>query len=522
MPVSLNLARPGTLRRRLAIPNPFTYQKLVATCSSNWTDLETHFRKSNISLTRPRPSARGRSLTFRSGFSGRPAERAARMGRARYTLRADISECYRSIYTHSIEWALHSRATAKANLTAKGPLSLGGQLDRDVRNGQDGQTKGLPIGPDTSLLLSEVILCAIDVELESIHPATRGFCIRFMDDLEFSAQSRGEAEDVLLAWDALLNRYDLTLNPAKTGIIEGPVPPEFPWRVQLSQFNIRTSSDTIFANDIYSLFTLALDLAKHNPDDAVLSYAVRRVRPRPTEAKSWAALSNLMMAVITTDPSTLRFVSGALAWGDAQGLDLNKDSISETLNNMCFHHAPLEHGSEVAWSLSIMKDLDLTLSSDSAARIARMQDNCSLLLLFDFLARKKVVGQEPDMTAVIARAEDPLAWKSEDWLLGYECARNGWASNAYFQAQKHWAEILKLGIAFFTSSSPTPSIPATPSGAALSSDDQTAAPAPVAGPTSTVPTGDADYDTNQTEDEDEDEDGEGKEEEEEEEEFYYE
>src|SRR6202042_3329311 len=109
------------------------------------------------------------------------------------------------------------------------------------------------------------ILCAIDVELELTHPQTSTFCFRLMDDLEFSAQSRGEAEDVLLQWESLLSGYSLSLNPTKTEIIEGPVPPVFPWQVHLAQFNLRNTSDTTLANDIRSLFSLALDLAKQNP-----------------------------------------------------------------------------------------------------------------------------------------------------------------------------------------------------------------------------------------------------------------
>jgi Reverse transcriptase (RNA-dependent DNA polymerase) len=253
-PVNLNLARPGTLRRHLAIPNPFSQRILASTCASNWTDLDSHLRRSGISLTRPVPSPKGRALAFRVPFSSRATERVARAPRARYTLRTDISECYRSVYTHSLEWALHTKASAKANLAARGPALLGGILDKNVREGQDGQTKGIPIGPDTSLLLCEIVLCAVDAELEARHPKTRDFCIRFMDDLEFCAQSKGEAEDVLLTWDSLVSSYDLSVNPMKTEIIEGPVPPVFPWRVTLSQFNLRTSSDAVFVNDLHSIF----------------------------------------------------------------------------------------------------------------------------------------------------------------------------------------------------------------------------------------------------------------------------
>lgn len=61
--------------------------------------------------------------------------------RAPLIVRTDINQFYGSIYTHSIPWALHGKATAKAN---RSPALLGNALDECVRNAQDGQTIGVP------------------------------------------------------------------------------------------------------------------------------------------------------------------------------------------------------------------------------------------------------------------------------------------------------------------------------------------------------------------------------------------
>ncbi len=126
-----------------------------------------------------------------------------------------------------------------------------------------------------------------------------------------------------------------------------------------------------------------------------------------------------------------------------------------------------------------MRDLGLPLSADAAARIVNMQDNCSLLLLFDFINNNRVQGSVPNMTGVVARAEDVSAWRSEDWLLGYECGRLGWASDAAFRAQPHWAELLRMGVSFFNvapvSSSPEILPVAVPSAVSESVPDATTA-----------------------------------------------
>lgn len=459
-PVTLNLARPGSLRRKLSIPNPFSQLELVKECEKQWATLHAHMNLSKISLSRPVPAKVGRSLHFRVPFSNRPSERVSRIGRARFTLKADINDFYGSVYTHSIEWALHTKQLAKAGIKSRGPKTTGAILDELVRNGQDGQTKGIPVGPDTSLILSELILCAIDAQLSSRIPQAAISAIRVVDDFEFAAASRAEAEDVLIAWDGLLNQFDLSLNPRKTEIIEGPTPPETPWRVTLSQLRIRDSTDRVLANDIRSLFSLAFPLAQEYPLDAVLSYAVSRVQGLNLGPQSWKELSNILLATAISEPSSLRFVSRAFRKAALARMDIDKTQIADAMNGICYFHAPLEHGSEVAWALSIIRDMNLSISSDAAARVAIMQDNCSLIILNDLLINSRITGVTPDMSAVIARAEDPEAWKYSDWLLGYEFARNKWAGDAHFTAKSHWKEILDHGVAFYK---PIPSGTRTPS-----------------------------------------------------------
>lgn len=449
-PVAMNLARPGSLRRRLSIPNPFSQLALVNECHENWSELNAHLAKSQISLSRPTVKFGGkRSLEFRVPFTDRAHQRLQRMWRGRFTVRADITDCYGSVYTHSLDWALHTKAAAKANIRSSGPKLLGAKLDALVRNGQDGQTKGIPVGPDTSLLLAEIILSDIDSSLQHKMKQVSTSAIRMVDDIEFFAQSRGEAEDFLTAWDSLLHGYDLSLNPRKTEIVEGPIPPELPWRVYLSQFRFRTETDALLARDVQSFFARAFELSVENPGDSVLGYAVARAGALAVGDKSWAALQYAMLAAITVEPSTLRFVSPLLTKANSRGARIDMDLIEETLNRICSYHAPFEHGSEVAWSLHILKELQLPIDEEAAVRVAEMRDNCSLLLLMDFIERSSITGQIPDMTAVHARAEEEGADKSEDWLLGYEAGRNGWTNSSNYAAEPHWKELLEANVAFF-------------------------------------------------------------------------
>ncbi len=53
----------------------------------------------------------------------------------------DVSNCYPSIYTHAISWALHGRSEARKK---RGKSILGNEIDRLVTSSREGQTNGIP------------------------------------------------------------------------------------------------------------------------------------------------------------------------------------------------------------------------------------------------------------------------------------------------------------------------------------------------------------------------------------------
>jgi len=83
-PAVFNLARPGDLRRRLSIPNPFSQVALARACQDNWAELQLHFERSSISLSKPRAQGTGRAIGLSKGYRTLAAERASRMTRGKY------------------------------------------------------------------------------------------------------------------------------------------------------------------------------------------------------------------------------------------------------------------------------------------------------------------------------------------------------------------------------------------------------------------------------------------------------
>ena len=145
------------MRRQLGIPNPAAQIAVCQDITDHWGDYNAVMSGSPLSLSTPAVSKFGRAVGPSTDFNELPATRAARRSNRRFGIRTDVAQFYNSIYTHSIPWAVHGRTNAKAAFKTRTSV-VGDGLDRAVREGQEGQTIGIPIGPDTSLIVGELIL----------------------------------------------------------------------------------------------------------------------------------------------------------------------------------------------------------------------------------------------------------------------------------------------------------------------------------------------------------------------------
>ena len=379
------------------------------------------------------------------------------MNRARFVLSTDISEFYASVYTHSLSWALEEKDTAKARLAARRRLTkqerlaqetVGDRLDKAITAAQEGQTKGIPIGPDTSFLASEIVLCAVDVKVEQKIPEFARRATRWSDDLQYFASSRAEAEQALLLWESELARYELTLNPAKTSIVEAPLPLGPSWLSTLSRHRIRRTSDAATANDMADFFSLAFDLRRQFPTEPVVSYAIRRFQSWDFSRKTWRRFARLLLPALTIEPSALSYAAQALVRARTLGLKVEFRNVSETLEDLIVYHAPLADSFTVLWSLSILAEAGRQIDERTATAVAKMEDNCCLIMLLHLRDRGLVPRAIAD-PPVLNRASSPDGLESSDWLLAYEAARLGWISNAAAAKHRHFRQLLVKKVAFF-------------------------------------------------------------------------
>lgn len=162
----------------------------------------------------------------------------------KYSYDTDIADCYGSIYTHSIAWAIETINIAKKQ--RKGNL-LGNKIDVHIRNMQYGQTNGIPQGSVLMDFIAEIVLGYID-ELLSAKINENNIqnykIFRYRDDYKVFVNNHNDGEVILRLLSELIVPFGLKLNSSKTrenkNIISSSVKPD-----KLSWFQLNHGALTL-------------------------------------------------------------------------------------------------------------------------------------------------------------------------------------------------------------------------------------------------------------------------------------
>ena len=159
-------------------------------------------------------SVEQRSLTYSLEFS--------------HLIHTDVTDCYGSLYTHSIAWALHGLSEAKEQKTS--PL-LGNKIDSHIQASRYGQTNGIAQGSVLMDFIAEIVLGYVDeqINLELVEN-TEIRILRYRDDYRIFANSDEQAEAVLKIVSDKLRAVGMRLGTSKTfscrNVIEGSIKPD--------------------------------------------------------------------------------------------------------------------------------------------------------------------------------------------------------------------------------------------------------------------------------------------------------
>lgn len=457
--------------RRFTLLNPYNFALLAKTLHAKWTDVKGTLDKSGgLSLTAIKFSDESDKKAIKQiskvQFQDTVFSKSSGMS---VLLTTDIVEHYDATYTHSVAWAIHGKEDAKEKwkATFEGTKSqrkaakaiwdglAGNILDRVLRDGDEQQTHGIPTGPETSRIISEVVLSAIDGEFVQLLKGNGISFVggRYVDDYELYFENERDAEKALQILRDVLNRYRYKVSEPKTHILSGPpIPIDEEWRRRLRQI---TPKPLLDAEEPYSIGEDQLDFksVKHFVKEAVtltrefenpriikqvLSYPLRKYKCPDTK---WELYEVYLLQLLANYPNTAKAVFDILQnHGKGGG-----SNVATVLNRLL--SAKNTTVFDVIWLLYGSLLFDVTLTDLSVQTAASHNDPLIWLMLLHLKQNGKVQLEDGDFK----NAWEGFSLSDEGWIYKYEAVRQGWIEDDQnvIGESPFFAKLLEQNVSFY-------------------------------------------------------------------------
>jgi len=434
-----SIPRFQNIRRNISIPNPLYHTILCHHIEKNWSNIAAFIKKSPISLSRPcipiKNEKSNRSFDKISDYLDSNQEIAIKSSSFRVMLKVDIARYYNTIYTHSIPWALHEKSKAKKNRqasTLRHPATLyGNDIDKWLRSTREGQTLGIPVGPDTSQIISEIIGTAIESELVNEGVELNG--IRFIDDFILFFRDKNEAQIALAKLHDVLNRYELEINPHKTFIEELPYILEPEWKSALRQYHFRKLSNqkqyvVAQKTDVINYFSRTFEYCNQFPDKNILLYSIKKIQNEKILKENWALTESLILKTMILNGSCIPIALQIIYDYKLKGYTIDDDKIQQVITEIIRYNSQYGNNYEISWALWLSKVFDLEVKKEVISLVEKNDNPIVVLTALDLRE-----------AGLIEKNIDVSHWESfmnknqlydDHWLLAYEANVKGWLSGS--------------------------------------------------------------------------------------------
>ena len=139
----------------------------------------------------------------------------------------DISNCFESIYTHTVAWAIKSEDYIIDNIDSKNQFCA--KVDTLMQRSNNNKTNGIPIGSEISRIFAEIILQDLDQKIKLLLSSKYSYkedldynIFRYVDDYIVFGKEKSVICRVENLIDDVISQYNLKLNRNKSKIYSRP------------------------------------------------------------------------------------------------------------------------------------------------------------------------------------------------------------------------------------------------------------------------------------------------------------
>ncbi|CAA0176130.1 Reverse transcriptase (RNA-dependent DNA polymerase) [Tenacibaculum maritimum] len=260
-------------------------------------------------------------------------------------MNTDISDCYSSVYTHTIPWALHGEKVIKNDfLNPSNPKKkfLGNDIDKRIQAMQFSQTNGIPQGSTIMDFIAEIILGYADAKLsckiknynrnETKNKIDDYHILRYRDDYRIFATNQQTLVKIAKLLTETLFELNFKLNSQKTYLSDNIV------RDVIKPDKLYWNESKQVANSLQKQLFLIHTLSERHPNSGSLSTALtkfleEKVYPiKLFKEENSKVLVSILIDIAYKNPRTYPVITAILS--KILSLEIDKTVVNKILDSI--------------------------------------------------------------------------------------------------------------------------------------------------------------------------------------------
>ncbi len=449
--------RTGNGRRALAIVNPSSQLNLALNITLHRSKIKKLIKLSGTSLYSIEEDRKGyrafKGLDFRK-WDSLVHEVCSKHP---YILVADVSRFFYTAYTHSIPWAVVGKEKVKDWLRLpwnKSPLAKhwSNSIDRSLQLCQSRETFGLPVGPDTSRVIAEVLMSGVEGDQEYLALTDNRTALRLIDDFVIGFDNRDDAIRTLRALRKALWKFNLQLNEEKTGVFQSSEILRERWKLEFDLKIPEAENAKDEREQVDHLINLTLHLCAEYKTDTPAIFACERFQYLLRFDENFGVLVDAAMRFARDYPACTEHAVLFLIESRLRCRKLGFDGkIEDWVKHEILKGIESDKDHEMAWFLYLVGAFRFELQQSDLGSISTVP-NPIVFSLLGLLREHKLLKAPLSSWKWRATIRDKEYLAGEYWLPLYESVLRGWTKDkkliAEVASSRLMSELRKNNISF--------------------------------------------------------------------------
>ncbi|KEQ02979.1 hypothetical protein GV67_16450 [Pseudorhizobium pelagicum] len=423
-----------------SVVNPISHLFTSDLVAKNYSKLRDVEKQSSYSLSASFVDWGGQRALRRPAFAKRDEFTSQVSPRFEYTVVTDVRAFYHSVYTGSIPWAIHGRDRSKRRLAL-----FGNDLSLLIRNAQGGHTTGLPVGPDTSRILAEVVASRIDTEIDHALKMKEGDAARFVDDFTFGCNSIEEGQKIIAEVRRAAAKFELDIGKEKTAIEPTDHLAYVGWQDYMKAHLPGKRPDKAAFE---RFFYVVHDMTKRHAKLNIEKFAMSSCRTAFVESDSWDFLQEHIVSSYRRNSTLIETLVEVFLLRHQRHGDINQPALSDFISSRLPMLSAHQRTGEILWLLYLACSLEIKIRAEVLSGCLRIP-NAMLAILVTHAETEGLIDGSID-SAYWRSFATTSGLRSSMFLFAYEAARSVWVEDVdYCEDDDFYGPFFGKQISFF-------------------------------------------------------------------------